>query len=153
MLSPFDAINSELAEVVGTDEAEDDSDAMCSDVPSGTIATGQVKWYDADKKYGFIHPLTGGRDIFVHVADICPQIIVNTHHKRSTFPNYAKLFTGEYVSYQLAVPDVKKGRPKAVNVTGLYDANGRPGPLLCDYGQMNFVTYNRRQFEILRNIS
>jgi hypothetical protein len=108
---------------------------------------GQVKWYDADKKYGFISPLDGGPDVFVYVSAIRPRHVLNTHRDPSLTINNAKLITGEYVVYQQERPETAGDRAKAVNVSGLYDADGNPGSLICDYGQVRFDSYTRRQFD------
>ena len=37
-------------------------------ISSGAIVTGQVKWYDAVKGYGFVIPDDGGGDVMVHAS-------------------------------------------------------------------------------------
>lgn len=34
------------------------------------MATGTVKWFNAQKGYGFIEPEDGGRDVFVHITTV-----------------------------------------------------------------------------------
>ena len=34
------------------------------------IASGTVRWFDADKGYGYVEPDEGGEDLFVHYTHI-----------------------------------------------------------------------------------
>ena len=89
---------------------------------------GSCKWYDSTKKYGFIRPLGGGDDIFVHRTDLNPTLC-----REEPF-----LVTGEYVQFELGPATGRYPKAKAVNVTGLWG-----GPLMCDHGRVRFQSYFR----------
>lgn len=64
------------------------------------MLTGSVKWYNPAKKFGFITPDTGGRDVFVHVSAV-------------ESAGMQTLQEGERVQYELAE---QKGKQSAVNL-------------------------------------
>jgi CspA family cold shock protein len=64
------------------------------------MATGIVKWFSAEKGYGFITPEDGGRDFFVHFTGI-------------EGVGYRSLNQGDQVEFD--VVDGAKG-PQAANV-------------------------------------
>jgi len=64
------------------------------------MAKGTVKWFNADKGYGFIAPDDGGDDLFVHHSEIRTN-------------GYASLNEGQKVEFQ--VGQGRKG-PCATNV-------------------------------------
>ncbi|MHC4521739.1 MAG: cold-shock protein [Planctomycetota bacterium] len=64
------------------------------------MSTGTVKWFNADKGYGFITPDDGGDDLFVHHSEIRTE-------------GYASLDEGQKVEF--TVGEGRKG-PCATNV-------------------------------------
>jgi len=64
------------------------------------MATGTVKWFNADKGFGFITPDEGSKDLFVHHSDIDSS-------------GFRSLDEGQKVEFESEPAD--KG-PKAVNV-------------------------------------
>ena len=64
------------------------------------MPTGTVKWFNADKGFGFITPEDGSKDLFVH-------------HSAIDGDGYRSLDEGEKVTYESEASD--KG-PKAANV-------------------------------------
>jgi cold shock protein len=64
--------------------------------------TGTVKFFNADKGYGFIKPDDGGRDIFVHITAV----------ERAGLTTLAE---GQKISFEVE-PDKKGKGPKAVDL-------------------------------------
>ena len=67
------------------------------------MSTGTVKWFSADKGFGFITPDDGGKDLFVHHSEV-----------KST--GYATLNDGQKVEFE--VGQGQKG-PCATNVVAV----------------------------------
>ncbi len=65
------------------------------------MATGTVKWFNADKGYGFIEPSEGGKDAFVHISAV----------ERA---GLSTLREGQKVSYDLV--EGRNGRSSAENL-------------------------------------
>ena len=66
---------------------------------------GTVKWFNAEKGYGFISGDNGQGDIFVHLSCI-------------NGTGYKSLDEGQHVSYDVE-NDERSGKTRAVNVTVL----------------------------------
>jgi cold shock protein len=66
------------------------------------MPTGTVKWFNAQKGYGFIQPAGGGPDVFVHISAV----------ERSGLPG---LTEGQQISYEI-VADRRTGKSSAGNL-------------------------------------
>jgi CspA family cold shock protein len=64
------------------------------------LAIGTVKWYSAQRGFGFVLPSDGSKDVFVHVSAL----------ERA---GIASLNEGQKISYELAN---ERGKTKAVNI-------------------------------------
>jgi CspA family cold shock protein len=65
------------------------------------MATGTVKWFNAQKGYGFIQPSDGGRDVFVHISAV----------ERA---GMSSLNEGQKINYELVT---EKGKTSAANLS------------------------------------
>ena len=68
--------------------------------------TGTVKWFNAEKGYGFISNDEGGDDVFVHFSAI-----------QGT--GYRSLNEGQKVSYEVEQDPKNTGKLRAVNVVAI----------------------------------
>jgi CspA family cold shock protein len=66
------------------------------------MTTGTVKWFNADKGFGFIQPDDGRKDVFVHVS------AVETAGMRN-------LVEGQKLSFE-ETPDGRSGKVSATNL-------------------------------------
>jgi cold shock protein len=64
------------------------------------MPTGTVKWFNPTKGYGFIQPLGGGKDVFVHISAV----------ERAGFRS---LNDGQTIEYEL---ESNRGKESAVNL-------------------------------------
>jgi CspA family cold shock protein len=69
------------------------------------MATGTVKWFNAQKGFGFIQPDDGGKDVFVHISAV----------ERAGF---RELRDGQKVSFELT-QDKRSGRSSADNLKAM----------------------------------
>lgn len=63
---------------------------------------GTIKFFNAEKGYGFIRPDDGGRDVFVHVSAV-------------TRSGLGTLIEGQRVSFEIE-PDKRGKGPKAIDL-------------------------------------
>ena len=68
--------------------------------------TGTVKWFNAEKGYGFISNDNGGDDVFVHFSAI-----------QGT--GYRTLAEGQKVTYEVEPDPKNSSKLRAVNVTAI----------------------------------
>ena len=66
------------------------------------MSTGTVKWFNAQKGYGFIQPDDGGKDVFVHISAV----------ERA---GLSSLNEGQQVTFDV-VADRKSGKSSADNL-------------------------------------
>ncbi len=66
------------------------------------MSSGTVKWFNAEKGYGFIQPDEGGKDVFVHISAVEQAGIRN-------------LQEGQKISYEI-VADRRTGKSSASNL-------------------------------------
>jgi CspA family cold shock protein len=66
------------------------------------MGSGTVKFYNAEKGFGFITPDGGSKDIFVHISAVQSSGLVS-------------LQEGQKIAYDLE-PDLRGKGPKAVNL-------------------------------------
>ena len=63
------------------------------------MQTGTVKWFNAQKGFGFIEPTAGGSDVFVHISAV-------------ELDAWTGLNEGQKVSYEI-VTDKRNGKSSA----------------------------------------
>ena len=93
------------------------------------MATGTVKWFNAQKGYGFIQPEDGSKDVFVHISAV----------ERSGIGN---LYEGQRLSFELERGN--QGKTSAVNLSKPKALNS-PGSVLPRFERLNHKPTERRQ--------
>ena len=64
---------------------------------------GTVKWFNADKGYGFIKNANGGEDLFVHFSAIISE-------------GFKSLEEGQHVTFDSEIDPKNRNKVRAVNV-------------------------------------
>ena len=70
------------------------------------VKNGTIKWFNAEKGYGFISDDEGGEDVFVHFSAIQTE-------------GFKTLAEGQRVSYETEPDPRNSSKTRAVNVTPL----------------------------------
>jgi CspA family cold shock protein len=68
------------------------------------MAIGTVKWFNAQKGFGFIQPADGGKDVFVHISAVEQAGLSNLNE-------------GQKVSYDVVTTD--RGKTAAGNLKAM----------------------------------
>jgi len=69
------------------------------------MKTGTVKWFNARKGYGFIKPVDGGFDVYVHISAVKRAGLVDLKQgEKINFDTVVDERTGEVSSENLSVP-------------------------------------------------
>jgi len=101
-------------------------------VPSEAIFAGRVKFYNADKNWGFIYELSTGEELFVHINEIKPL------SAGCNWPCSKRLYTGEYVNFKVGESQEENQARQAVCVRGMFG-----GPLQFESAEYQIVKYSR----------
>lgn len=64
---------------------------------------GKVKWFDPDKYFGFIQPVNGGSDVFVHMSAL-----------RASKIDVMEFTTGQPVNFEITTDN--RGKEVASNI-------------------------------------
>ncbi len=84
---------------------------------------GTVKWFDVKKGYGFIAPVDGSAEVFVHQSNIKADGFRSLGGKTTSFfpltcAYYYFPIEGETVEFTVSADSDKNGKKFATNVTG-----------------------------------